>query len=74
MEISPGQCRAARALLDWTQDELARKVGVALRTIRDFENSRRQPLKVVRTAIQQAFEQSGIEFLDDHAALGIAPI
>jgi transcriptional regulator with XRE-family HTH domain len=64
MEISPGQCRAARALLNWTQDELARKVGVALRTIRDFENSRRQPLKVVRASIQQAFEQNGIEFLD----------
>lgn len=65
MEISPGQCRAARALLDWTQEELARKVGVALRTIRDFENGRRQPLKVVRASIQQAFEQSGIQFLEN---------
>jgi DNA-binding XRE family transcriptional regulator len=64
MEISPGQCRAARALLNWTQDELATKVGVALRTIRDFENERRQPLKVVRSSIQQAFEQAGIEFLE----------
>jgi DNA-binding XRE family transcriptional regulator len=65
MEVSPGQCRAARALLNWTQDELARKVGVALRTIRDFENERRQPLRVVRNSIKQAFEQSGIEFLED---------
>ena len=64
MEITPGQCRAARALLNWTQVELAKKVGVALRTIRDFENERRQPLKVVRSSIQQAFEQVGIEFLD----------
>ncbi len=64
MEITPGQCRAARALLNWTQDELAKKVGVALRTIRDFENERRQPLKVVRSSIQQAFEQAGIEFLE----------
>lgn len=64
MEISPGQCRAARALLNWTQEELAKKVGVALRTIRDFENERRQPLKVVRSSIQQAFEQAGIEFLE----------
>ena len=30
MEISPAQCRAARGLLDWTQGELAQKVGVAL--------------------------------------------
>jgi DNA-binding XRE family transcriptional regulator len=65
MEISPGQCRAARALLNWTQEDLANKVGVALKTVRDFENERRQSLKIVRTSIQQAFEQVGIEFFDD---------
>ena len=64
MTISPAQCRAARALLDWTQNELAIRVGVALRTIRDFENGRREPLKIVRAAIQQAFEEAGVEFLD----------
>ena len=65
MEISPGQCRAARALLNWTQETLANKVGVALKTVRDFENERRTPLKIIRSSIQQAFEQSGIEFLED---------
>jgi DNA-binding XRE family transcriptional regulator len=65
MEISPGQCRAARALLNWTQDTLANKVGVALKTIRDFENERRQSLSIVRTSIKQAFEEAGIEFFDD---------
>ena len=65
MEISPGQCRAARALLNWTQEVLATRVGVALKTVRDFENERRKPLKIVRTSIQQAFEAAGIEFLDD---------
>jgi DNA-binding XRE family transcriptional regulator len=65
MEISPGQCRAARALLNWTQETLANKVGVALKTVRDFENERRKPINIVRTSIQQAFEQAGIEFFDD---------
>ena len=65
MEISPGQCRAARALLNWTQETLANKVGVALKTIRDFENERRTSLKIVRSSIQQAFEQAGVEFFDD---------
>ncbi len=64
MEISSAQCRAARGLLDWTQAELARKVGVALRTVQDFENGRRTPLAIVRSSIRQAFEQAGIEFLD----------
>jgi DNA-binding XRE family transcriptional regulator len=65
MEISPGQCRAARALLNWTQETLANKVGVALKTVRDFENERRQSLSIVRASIKQAFEEAGIEFFDD---------
>ena len=64
MEISPAQCRAARALLNWTQETLAGKVGVALKTIRDFETGRRKPLAIVRAAIKQALEEAGIEFLN----------
>jgi DNA-binding XRE family transcriptional regulator len=63
MEISPAQCRAARALLNWTQDTLAVKTGVALKTIRAFENGRTKPLGVTRAAIKQALEKAGIEFL-----------
>ena len=65
MEISAKQCRAARALLDWTQEQLATKAGVALRTVQDFEGERRKPIKVVRASIQQAFEQAGVEFFAD---------
>ena len=62
---APSACRAARALLNWTQETLATKVGVALKTIRDFETGRRKPLAIVRAAIKQALEQAGIEFFDD---------
>ena len=62
MEISPAQCRAARALPDWKQETLATKAGVALKTVRDFENERRVPRNAMRVAIQQALEQGGIEF------------
>ena len=65
MEISPAQCRAARALLGWNQDKLAAKVGVAVKTIRSFESGRRKPLGITRAAIRQALEQAGIEFLSD---------
>ena len=65
MEITPAQCRAARGLLNWTQGELAAKVGVAVKTIRDFETGRRKPHGLSRGAIKQALEQAGIEFLDD---------
>jgi DNA-binding XRE family transcriptional regulator len=65
MDISPGQCRAARALLNWTQDTLAVKTGVALKTIRAFENERTKPLGITRAAIKQALEKAGIEFFED---------
>ena len=65
MEISPAQCRGARGLLDWTQADLAQKVGIALRTVRDFESGKRKPLQIVRISIKQALEEAGIEFLGD---------
>jgi DNA-binding XRE family transcriptional regulator len=63
MEISPAQCRAARALLDWTQGELADKVGVAVKTIRNFEGGLRTPHNLSRVSIKQALEKAGIDFL-----------
>jgi DNA-binding XRE family transcriptional regulator len=65
MEITPAQCRGARGLLDWTQADLAKKVGIALRTVRDFESGKRRPLQIVRSSIKQALEEAGIEFLGD---------
>jgi DNA-binding XRE family transcriptional regulator len=64
MEISPAQCRAARALLNWNQKTLADKTGVALKTVRAFETGRTKPLGVTRAAIKQALEKAGVEFLD----------
>ena len=41
MTISAAQCRAARALLNWTQDQLAQNAQVARATIADFERNTR---------------------------------
>jgi transcriptional regulator with XRE-family HTH domain len=65
VEISPAQCRAARALLNWTQETLAVKTGVTLKIIRAFENERTKPLGVTLAAIKQALEKGGIEFFED---------
>jgi transcriptional regulator with XRE-family HTH domain len=37
MSISSEQCRAARALLDWSQQDLACRAKVPHKTIADFE-------------------------------------
>ena len=60
--LKPEQCRAARALLGWTQAELAERTGLARKTIADFEcNLRSFHFRTLRD-ITSAFEASGIEF------------
>jgi transcriptional regulator with XRE-family HTH domain len=72
--MSPEQCRAARGWLGWTQQELARRAGVGLSTVRDFENGDRTPIPNNLAAITRAIEEAGIRlvFDDDGAAVGIA--
>ena len=42
MSLSPAQCRAARALLNWTQEDLVRNSKVTKKTIADFERGATQ--------------------------------
>ncbi len=60
--ISPQQCRAARAWLNWSQEDLAREARVALSTIRDFEREEREPIGHNIEAVQRALEAGGIHF------------
>jgi DNA-binding XRE family transcriptional regulator len=62
--ITPGQCRAARALLDITQPELAEAAGLGLSTIVDFEKSRRDVSRAAVHAMQKALEKAGIRFIE----------
>ena len=61
--MSPEQCRAARAWLDWSQDDLANKAQVSNSTVRDFEAGRRMPITNNLTAMRRALEEAGIKFL-----------
>lgn len=56
------QCRAARALLDWTQEKLAEAAGVGNATIRNFESDLSVPQTATIEALQRAFELAGVEF------------
>ncbi len=61
--LSPEQSRAARAWLDWSQEDLAQRARVALSTVRDFEKGRRVPIKNNLEAIEAVFLNEGIRFL-----------
>lgn len=64
MLITPAQCRAARALIDWTQPELAKASGLGLSTVVDFERKRRRVSEDAVSAMRGALERNGVEFTD----------
>ena len=61
--ITPQQCRAARSLLGWKQDDLAERSSIGLNTIRRFETEKSSPHKSTLIVLQLAFENAGVEFL-----------
>jgi DNA-binding XRE family transcriptional regulator len=64
--------RTGRALLDWTQPDLAKAAGIALATLKRFEKGHRTPIPVVRAAIFAALEKAGVEFHHDGKRLGVS--
>jgi transcriptional regulator with XRE-family HTH domain len=71
-KLISAQIRAARALIDWRQDELARAAGVGLSTVCDLEAGRRRPHAANLSSIRLALESAGIEFIpQDEAGPGV---
>jgi hypothetical protein len=64
--ITSAQCRAGRALLKWSRDELAEASGVALRTIIDFERDARAPRGATLHSPAGALEAAGVVFVDEN--------
>ncbi len=64
--ISPQQCRAARGLLDWSQQILAERAGVGIVTIRQLEAETHAPRRATLAVVRGAFEAAGVEFIDEN--------
>ena len=68
--LPPAQSRAARALIGWSQTDLANASRVSISTIRDYETEKRQPIANNLAAIRAALEAAGIQFVEP----GIDPL
>jgi transcriptional regulator with XRE-family HTH domain len=64
--VTPAQCRAGRGLLDWSQQELAKKAGVGVVTVRQLEAGVHEPRRATLDVVRRCFEAAGIEFIDEN--------
>jgi transcriptional regulator with XRE-family HTH domain len=67
LTITPEQLRAARALLGWSQTELAKQAGMSLPTVKRVETEGGPRVsEEARSALQRALTLGGIEFIDEN--------
>jgi ribosome-binding protein aMBF1 (putative translation factor) len=66
--LTSAQIRAARALLRWSADELARETTVGVTTIRRAELSECETSMTTANdlAVRRALESAGVEFIDEN--------
>ena len=68
LKVSIRQIKAARALLDWSQEDLASSAGISIPTIKRLEaqdgllGGRSETGNKIRVAL----EQGGVEFIDEN--------
>lgn len=67
-DIHPEQIRAARALIGWTREDLAKESGVTVRTLVRIENSQTVPRLATLQALTAALETAGIEFIPENGS------
>jgi len=63
MNLHPEQLRAARGLLNWTQQELASLSGVSRSTIKDFECHRHALHRATEALLIDALTRGGVILL-----------
>jgi len=63
--LTPAQCRAARAFLNWTLVDLAAASGLSRASLNSFEGGHGNAKADTIAAIQKALETAGIEFTEE---------
>jgi ribosome-binding protein aMBF1 (putative translation factor) len=70
VEMTPGQSRAARALLTMTQADLAARARISTTALRNFESGSVVPQRNNMSALETALEAAGVMFIEADASGG----
>jgi ribosome-binding protein aMBF1 (putative translation factor) len=66
--LTSAQIRAARALVRWSAEDLARQTSLSVTTIRRAELANEETSMTTANdlAVRRAFEAAGVEFIDEN--------
>jgi transcriptional regulator with XRE-family HTH domain len=69
--LTPQQVKTAQELLEWSQADLARRVGVSAATVSFFEIRKRRMSKLDLNRALVALESAGVIFVDENGAAAV---
>lgn len=61
MEQLRGKVRELRKKRGWTQEDMAREIGVSLSTVQRWERQGGEPTRLARRELRRLFQEVGIE-------------
>jgi hypothetical protein len=64
--LTASQCRAARALIEWSQQKLSQSASIDLQTIADFERRFRSADETTRRRLRATLEAAGVTFIGEN--------
>jgi hypothetical protein len=64
--LTAAQCRAGRALIDWTQAQLSQSAAIDVQTIADFEKRFRAADETTRRRLRATLEAAGVVFIAEN--------
>jgi len=64
--LTPEQSRAARGLLDWSQEKLGKEAGLSAGSVRHFEKGRQPLTEDSLKALSSALKSAGVEFIPEN--------
>ena len=70
--LTSAQCRAARALIEWSQAQLSQSASIDIQTIAEFEKRIRAADETTRRRLRAALEAAGVVFIaEDGGGAGV---